>query len=445
MTKLLYVRGRASGPQHIFIATPSYDGKVCSAYTGGLVRSLPVLEREGIGVDYLLMTGNCHVDDARNGCLREFLKTDCTDLVFIDADVGWDASDLLRLCLYDRDVVAGVYPKKTPDGAGEDYPVHLASDTELRADANGLLAVEGAPTGFMRIKRHVIEKLVAANAHRRFVGQNKADSDPYTIVFERTYADGHRWSGDYAFCRAWAGMGGKIYVDPEMRFVHEGEKEWSGCLGDFLRREAGIYHPALIKGIERLKAGEANIEVFDLIFRGWSNPFSAAPDLLLSAYLAVADNPGDVLETGSGISTIIMGIAADATGKTVHALEHDLDYFQRTWKALEAFGIQNVVLHYAPLRQWREGEFWYDVSNCVFPDTFGIVLCDGPQRRWGRNGLFALLGKAIAPAHWLMDDCDNAEQLAIIETAAAAAGRTVHLMGEGARKFAVSPALKAQI
>jgi hypothetical protein len=162
---------------------------------------------------------------------------------------------------------------------------------------------------------------------------------------------------------------------------------------------------------------------------------------MMASYLAALDSPGDILETGSGITTILMGIAADASGNTVHALEHDLDYFQKTWKALEAFGIQNVTLHYAPLQQWADGEFWY-APRAELPEQFGLVLCDGPQRRWGRRGLFELFGPRIAKAHWLMDDCDHDVQFSIIQAAANAAGREVHLMGDSTRKFAVSPAPK---
>jgi acetone carboxylase gamma subunit len=42
-----------------------------------------------------LLSGNCHVDDARNSVVREFLASDCTELVFIDADVSWEPETLV--------------------------------------------------------------------------------------------------------------------------------------------------------------------------------------------------------------------------------------------------------------------------------------------------------------------------------------------------------------
>jgi hypothetical protein len=195
------------GEQNVFLATPSLDGKVCQAYAASLAASIAALKDAGIGVTYCLQGGNCHVDDSRNGLIREFMMSDCTDLIFLDADIGWKAEDLLMLCRHDVAVVGGVYPKKTDD---IEYPVHVIPGTVLQADEAGLVEVYALPTGFLRIRRDVIDTLYQTHGQRRYRGQGQAEGEPpYVILFERTYENGHRWSGDYAFCRKWAETGGK--------------------------------------------------------------------------------------------------------------------------------------------------------------------------------------------------------------------------------------------
>jgi hypothetical protein len=128
MAKISHVVGALTGSPQVFIATPSYTGKVDGSYNFSLLYSIQRMINEGIGFDHYLMAYNCHVDDARNAVLRDFLNSNCTDLVFIDADVGWEPEALIKLIKHDRDIVAGVYPKRAND---EEYPVHVAPGTDL--------------------------------------------------------------------------------------------------------------------------------------------------------------------------------------------------------------------------------------------------------------------------------------------------------------------------
>ncbi len=138
MAKISYLEGaERSAPVRVFIATPSYTGKVDNTYLFSLMQSIPKLERAGICVDHYLLCYNCHVDDGRNGIVRDFLLSDCTDLVFIDADVAWQADDLLKLIKYDRDVVAGVYPKRATHDL--EFPVWVEPGAVLQADSDGLV------------------------------------------------------------------------------------------------------------------------------------------------------------------------------------------------------------------------------------------------------------------------------------------------------------------
>ena len=80
------------------------------------------------------------VTRARNYCVANFLKSDCTHLMFIDSDVSWQSMDLMYMThlMAERDdirVFCGLYPKKTiawekvleaaKTGIYDEHPIHL--------------------------------------------------------------------------------------------------------------------------------------------------------------------------------------------------------------------------------------------------------------------------------------------------------------------------------
>lgn len=402
MPVMTYIRGGEQSLSRIFLALPAQTG-IHVPCVASIVSALPVLAAAGIVVDFCFEAGNCHVDDARNSLVRQFLKTDCTDLVFIDSDVGFQAEDLLKLVTLDRDLVAGVYPKKQEE---EDFPVYTGSGVELRAEADGCVEVLGAPTGFMRIRRTVLERMVEAYKHRQFQGQSYQEGDaPYTLLFEREIADGRRWSGDYNFCRRWIAMGGKIFVSPEMSFTHEGLKEWKGRLGDYWRRVHGVTAEAkdraFNESLDRCKAGDPTIQDFVKLAEGWNNPWAGGPELLETVYYLAKRVEGPILECGSGLTTLVMA----AAGAEVVALEHEPVWGSYTAKRLEAAGL-SAEIRCAPLVD--HGDFaFYDTDN--LPEHIGIVVCDGPPRRTkgGRTGIKTLLGRINGAVVVLDDPADE--------------------------------------
>ena len=121
MSNLYFDAGPSSDGRKVMVATTVYDSPD-SSYTFAMARTGPALMKAGIKYSYLLLSGNAHVDDARNTVARDFLKSDCTELVFIDADVTWEPEHLLALLDFDVDVVGGVYPYRRETG-NESMPV----------------------------------------------------------------------------------------------------------------------------------------------------------------------------------------------------------------------------------------------------------------------------------------------------------------------------------
>lgn len=434
MPVMYEVEGRPGGSLNVFVAIPTGSSAIEAPCVVSMLRADRALWDAGISATVCVEAGNCHVDDARNSLVRQFLKSKCDRLFFLDADVGFPAENLVSILRHDRDIVAGIYPKKQDD---EDFPVILMPEKRER-DADGLLEVLRVPTGFMSVARHVIARQVELHRDRAFLGQAATASDrPYYPIFERTISDGRRWSGDYAFCGKVLAAGGRIYIDPDLWFSHQGVKNWEGSLATYWRRSSGVESPVLGEAIEALKRREATHEVFTKLALGWSNgSFSMLPDALMAVWALVKHNDGPVLETGSGLSTIVAALAR--RDRTVIALEDDLDWHERVNRALTGYGIDNAIVRHAPLRRDLDGSVWYD-APAIGARKYGTVICDGPVRKYGRAGLWERCGEVIGSADWLVDDVDDPSQRAML--AKYATGRDVHVLGtDGLKKFAIARA-----
>lgn len=434
MPKIYRVESPATGSPHLFIATGGYE--LHPNYAASLARSLLDLPRAGVAIDVCFVAENCHVDDTRNALIREFLRTKCTDLVFVDNDVGWDPEALLRLARHKRDFVAGVYPLKQVE---EDYPVMPFEGQALYADADGLVEVKGVPGGFMKLSRACIETMIEKLGDRKYWGRHQSkDEAPEIILFERTYENGIRYSGDYAFCRKWESLGGKVYVDPELPLSHHGGFEWSGTLGDFWKRRHGVKAEEdrrnFADAVRALRAGQATAETFVHLRQGWGNERVTAPPELLSACWHMArETNGPILECGSGLSTIVLALANAKA--SVYALENDPIWAMKVRDACQEHGIENVFVSCHALKSYGDAA-WYDTRDLAGLD-FSLVLCDGPWRSLGRRALlFEAFGAPVCRATIIVDDAEDEAHMAAFRTWATMNGRQIHLLALG--RFAVS-------
>lgn len=372
MARMLHSPGRPAQGQKVFLAIAAYDG-LGAHCAFALAQTTAALAEAGIGWELAIYSGNCHVDSSRNRLARDFLKSDCTDLVFIDADVAWPAQNMLDLLGYDRDVVAGVYPKKHGD---DTYPV-LLFDGEIWSDTDGLIEVKGVPTGFLRIRRQVLQRLADEAVH--YNARNEAQDGAMAMIFERQVIDGALWGGDYVFCRKARAAGFKIYIAPEMRFEHSGEASWTGCVGSWLRMRSGI---GLKRGLEAFAKGTETINDAMDLFDAWDNQFAATPLLLMGLGMVARNAKGPILECGGGLSSLI---TAASTSQEVHVLEDSEVFAERVRVEAERHGLTNLHLHVRPLK-----DGWYDTST--LPNvTWGMVFVDGPRRTTG--------SRADAPLH----------------------------------------------
>ena len=381
MPRTLHYKPPADGG--VFLATPAYAG-LSASYVYALFASTRALQEAGIDAHLEIMAENCHVDDSRNVLVRDFLETDCESLVFLDADLRWNPSELVRLIQHDVDIVAGIYPLKNNPKEDMTYPIrHLPGDT--LENEIGLLEVEAVPTGFLKISRQVLESLAEdAPGFRNKLDTSDRIKTP--LIFERTMLDGARWGGDYTFCMKAREKGFKVWIDPHMTFEHAGEHVWNGCYADHLVKQANQIHPKIIKNLADISCDRQTDDTFIDLFRTWNNEWASSPELLAACFEIARQYKTPVLEFGSGLSSLVMA----AAGANVYALEHDWVWYEKITRIKNALSLDNLTVKYAPIRDY--GDFrWYDIDQ--LPDTreYGIMLVDGPPRDVGRKGFDVLV------------------------------------------------------
>lgn len=410
MSTLYFDAGPACAGQKVLLATTAYDSPDAS-YTFSIARSREALSAAGIQSAYLLLQGNCHVDDARNTVIRDFLDTDCTEMVFLDADVSWEPEQLVTLCTYDCDIVGGVYPYRR-DGQDEKMPVRNIPGVFI-PDDKGLLEVEGLPTGFLRIKRHVIEAMV-----KGCVTFSKDNGKPIPLLFERDIYNGGRRGGDIGFCMKWRDMGGRLYAAANLRLGHCGKHVIRDSLAASLRRQMRL---SLRHVADKVKQGTETKDDLAEAVKYIANNWGASLDVLSLSVLLARKATGPILETGSGLTTIMM--AAARPDLTVWVIEHDKHFEWKLEQMAREAGVSNIAIVSSPIRNG-----WYDIGEdrAAMPDHFSVALVDGPPRLDGdRMKFFDVFGDCVDVV--LADDADDRGYEKKLSDWASSNGKTLHV------------------
>jgi len=151
---------------------------------------------------------------------------------------------------------------------------------------------------------------------------------------------------------------------------------------------------------------------------GWANDgFAARIDLLHEVAQRAATTNGPILECGSGMTTLLMGLLAGRRGVKTYSLEHIEEWRGRVLEAIEHFEIPNVEILPAPIRDY-DGFSWYDVPLADLPKNFDLVICDGPpgETLGGRYGLMPVVGDRLQTgAVVLLDDTERTGELEVLQ------------------------------
>ena len=240
--------------KHIFVATPMYGGMCSGYFTNSLIAMTNVMKQVGWDMSFSSMFNESLIQRGRNALAHQFLKTPCTHLMFIDADIKFDPAHIPAMVDADVDIICGIYPKKEINWHGVEKAVKEGVEVDKLATRTGSLVVnlvdytgsvtvpENKPveiwnggTGFMLIKREVFEGLkdkVPSYVNDVTIMNGNIGDSRIIEYFACSIEPGTErlLSEDYHFCYVARKNGYKVWAAPWVRLGHLGSYLFEGGL-----------------------------------------------------------------------------------------------------------------------------------------------------------------------------------------------------------------------
>ncbi len=237
---------------NLVIATPCFGGQISVLYATSvfhLQRFVRAYTRFNFKV--MFKNGDALITRARASLISQFLDDPtATHLLFIDADIGFEPDQVVRLIACGAEMCAAIYPIKRIDWdkvrntfeTGRPNPAAAAlkyvfevDDPNAVTEAAGFVRVRYAGTGFLMIRRQALERMCGHYPQLKYQRDHSIDaataSDNRFALFECMIAeDGTYLSEDFAFCKRWTDMGGEIWADRNSKLSHVGPMTFYGDL-----------------------------------------------------------------------------------------------------------------------------------------------------------------------------------------------------------------------
>jgi len=218
----------------IMLGLPTYDFKVSAKLAIALASFCVRATQHGVDIQICNISGCSVVSRVRNLIAKDFLDSDCTDLMFIDSDINFDAEDIFRLMAWNIDpkkgIVAGIPVARKK---GKVYISTLESDEDENIFMNhmGLVKAKRVATAFMLIRREVFEKLQEAHPEWEYEDE-KVAGDKLTAFFDFALKDRNYIGEDFLFCDRARELGFEVWIDPTIKLGHMGTEEFAGAFGE---------------------------------------------------------------------------------------------------------------------------------------------------------------------------------------------------------------------
>lgn len=248
----------------LFLATPMYGGVCAGMFARSVMDLAAMCTHYGIGLQTYFLFNESLITRARNYCVDEFMRSDCTHLMFIDSDIGFNPNDVIALLALagedsEYDIISGPYPKKciswekvkmaVDKGFADDDANNLekfVGDYVFNPKGGAQSIPIGQPvevlesgTGFMMVRKETFKKFAenfpqysyrpdhirteAFDGSREIMMYFQAEVDP---------ASKRYLSEDYWFCQKIQEIGLKNWLCPWMRLQHVGTYVFGGSLAD---------------------------------------------------------------------------------------------------------------------------------------------------------------------------------------------------------------------
>jgi hypothetical protein len=190
------------------------------------------------------VAGESLITRGRNRAAHAFLaRKECTHLLFIDCDIVFQPTDVMRLLDSGRSFVGAPYPAKTFPPALIGVP--FVEDGKVKVSNDGFVRARDVGTGFLLLHRSVFETLepkVVKYKDDLIGGKGETMGAYFDCGPEDAERDDSQYlSEDWWFSRLYQACGGECWLDTRAKLGHIGKhvfsspslaEQWAERVGD---------------------------------------------------------------------------------------------------------------------------------------------------------------------------------------------------------------------
>ena len=230
----------------VFIPLICYNHTCNTEWMMSILKLLNSAKETGLNMSFYPIFFESLVSRARNAAVAHFLEDEeNTHLLFIDSDIIFEPEDVYRLIQAEKDVIAGMYPKKyivwdrlkkDPNAERVDFPI----GGEIKVTDDDFIESGYLPTGFLMTKREAILKLITEHPELKYKNDIDGygfDNDNFYNLFNAGIRNGIYESEDWGFCSLWKESGGQVLIHPDINLKHVGWHEYSGNLVNYIFKQ----------------------------------------------------------------------------------------------------------------------------------------------------------------------------------------------------------------
>jgi len=240
----------------LFVSTPMYGGQCLGMYMKSCLDLQTACLQYGVEIKFSFLFNESLITRARAYLADEFLRSDCSHMMFIDADISFNPMDVLVMLALDKEIIGAPYPKKSikwtnikkailknPDieigdleKLGGDIVFNPASGTTKFSVTEPLEVME-IGTGMMLINREVFTKFDVGYPQYKYrpdhVGTANFGGEREIMMYFNTEIDPDTkrfLSEDYFFTQSCRKLGIKVWMAPWIICGHTGTYTFQGSL-----------------------------------------------------------------------------------------------------------------------------------------------------------------------------------------------------------------------
>lgn len=257
--------------KRLYIALPIFDKPETDFMVSLLVLCIRLVQS---GVDFTIdIVRDSHITRGRNRLANNMLRANAeaarkdspyTHLLFLDADLIFDAADVLAMLNSGHELIGAVYPVKSIDWAAvtkamaqgvtnlEEFtaryvvnfkPEHAVDEGDGKVTmkinvVDGCTEVQDIGTGMLLVHKDVFTKMAESGTVQKYWDDMPgAQRGQINHDFFETFVDeSGRWlSEDYAFCRVWQRLGGRCMAFVPAKVSHIGKYVYQGNVSAIMR------------------------------------------------------------------------------------------------------------------------------------------------------------------------------------------------------------------